>query len=91
MSINKVVKYKDKTNLDATKLSVPIFISPKAVVTFEPECIIEEFETTAVITIGIGRDHVAELRMSIEALESLKSGSKLHVTTVKELTSKIKK
>lgn len=67
-------------------LGKEIKISPKSYVEligpgFKKEC----FTDTVMITIGIGKDHTASLVMDDEAWEALKSGEKIHISTLKEV------
>ena len=64
-------------------------ISPKSHITFNCPGYKQEFfvESVAVL-IGIGKDHTADLIMSKEAYEALRSGEEINVTTKKEFIKK---
>ena len=74
-----------------TSLGVEIKISPKAKVSlYGPGVKHEHFIPVAEILIGIGNDHTAHLLLSQEALEALKAGEKIDITTLKEFKKQIK-
>ncbi len=68
-----------------SRLGREIKISPKANITInKPGFRTQFFTETAVLLIGIGKDHTAQLIMSKEALEALKRGEEIEITTTKE-------
>lgn len=71
------------------RLGKEIKISPKSFATInKPGYKTEFFVETVSVTIGIGKDHVADLIMSKEAWEALNSGEEVSITTLKEFQKK---
>lgn len=67
------------------KLGKEIKISPKTYVSVNKENYSITYGTESIsINIGIGKDHVAHLTMSLEAWEALNEGQELKTTTLKE-------
>lgn len=72
-----------------TRLGKEIKISPKANVTInKPGLKTEFFVETISVTIGIGKDHSADLLMSKDAWDALLSGQKVSVTTTEDFKKK---
>lgn len=66
-----------------------IKISPKSYCTINsPGFKAEYFVPTISICIGIGKDHTAELIMTQEAWDALKSNEEINITTLKEFKEK---
>jgi hypothetical protein len=66
-----------------------IRISPKANVTVNKAGFKTEFFVPTVnVLIGIGKDNTADLIMTVDAWEALKSGEEISITTVKEFREK---
>ena len=73
----KILKFK--------KLGKEIKISPKTYINVNKENYSIEYGTESIsINVGIGKDHVAHLTMSLEAWEALNEGQELKTTTLKE-------
>jgi len=71
------------------RLGKEIKISPKANITInEAGFKTEFFVETVNVLIGIGKDHVADLVMSLEAWEALKGGAEVSITTTEEFKKK---
>lgn len=83
-SVARVLSYKERLRKDPERLGISITVSPKTQVMFEPPMTITENCVTAVIPIGIGNDHTAELRMSLEALQALRDGETIDITKFKK-------
>lgn len=67
------------------RLGTEIKISPKAnICKNKPGFKKEFFVETVSVTIGIGKDHTAELVMTKDAWEALNAGEAIHVTTTGE-------
>ena len=67
------------------KLGKGIKISPKTYVSVNKENSSITYGTESIsINIGIGKDHVAHLTMSLETWEALNEGQELKTTTLKE-------
>ena len=67
------------------KLGKEIKISPKTYVCANKENYSITYGTESIsINIGIGKDHVAHLTMSLEAWEALNEGQEIKTTTLKE-------
>ena len=66
------------------KLGKEIKISPKTYVSVNKENSITYRTESININIGIGKDHVAHLTMSLEAWEALNEGQEIKTTTLKE-------
>jgi hypothetical protein len=70
-------------------LGKEIRISPKANATVnKPGFKTEFFVPTVNVLIGIGKDNTADLIMTVDAWEALKSGEEISITTVKEFREK---
>jgi DNA-binding winged helix-turn-helix (wHTH) protein len=70
-------------------LGKEIKISPKSFVTVnKPGFKTEFFVETVNVLIGIGKNHTADLIMSIDSWEALNAGAKVHITTLKEFIKK---
>lgn len=71
------------------RLGKEIKISPKSHVCFNNEGYkAEYFVPTVSICIGIGNDHTAELIMTQESYEALRSGEEINITTTREYKEK---
>ena len=67
------------------KLGKEIKISPKTYISVNKENYSITYGTESIsINIGIGKDHVAHLTMSLESWEALNEGQELKTTTFKE-------
>ena len=66
------------------KLGKEIKISPKTYVSVNKENSITYRTESININIGIGKDHVAHLTMSLEAWKALNEGQEIKTTTLKE-------
>ena len=67
------------------KLGKEIKISPKTYISVNKENFSIAYGTESIsVNIGIGKDHVAHLTMSLEAWEALNEGQKIKTTTLKE-------
>ncbi len=67
------------------KLGKEIKISPKTYISVNKENYSITYGTESIsINIGIGKDHVAHLTMSLEAWEALNEGQEIKTTTLKE-------
>jgi len=70
-------------------LGKKIHISPKANISInKPGYRVEYMEETVSMTIGIGKDHIANFVMPKSAWEALKNGAEVDITTTKEFKSK---
>jgi hypothetical protein len=68
-----------------SNLGREIKISPKANVSVNKKGFKTEFYVETInVVIGIGRDHTADLIMSVEAWEALNKGEEIKITTAKE-------
>ena len=66
------------------KLGKEIKISPKTCVSVNKENFSITYGTESInVNIGIGKDHVAHLTMSLEAWEALNEGQEVKTTTLK--------
>lgn len=71
-----------------SSLGREIKISPKSHVAICDEGLEIKYESESVhLVIGIGKDHSANLIMSVEAWEELKKGEQLHIETLKDFKS----
>lgn len=67
------------------KFGAQVKISPKANCTLnKPGFKAEYFTETVTVTVGIGADHTAELIMTKDAWDALRTGAPVSVTTIKE-------
>jgi len=67
------------------RLGKEVRISPKACVTVNKPGFKTEFYTETIsINIGIGKDHTADLIMTVDAWKALKNGEEVNITTTKE-------
>lgn len=67
------------------KLGKEIKISPKTCISVNKENFSIIYGTESInVNIGVGKDHVAHLTMSLEAWEALNEGQELKTTTLKE-------
>ena len=67
------------------KLGKEIKISPKTYVSVNKKNSSITYGTESIsINIGVGKDHVAHLTMSLEAWEALNEGQEVKTTTLKE-------
>lgn len=70
-------------------LGKEIKISPKSLVTINKSGLKVEYNTeTVTLSIGIGKDHVADLILSKDAFGALNEGEKVSITTLKEFRAK---
>ena len=70
-------------------LGKEIKISPKSHCTINhPGYKMEMAVPSVSVVIGIGKDHVADLIMDVEAWEALNAGEPIHITTLKEFNDK---
>ena len=66
-------------------LGKEIKISPKSHCTVNhPGYKMEMYVPSVCVTIGIGKDHTADLIMDVESWEALNAGEPVHITTAKE-------
>lgn len=66
-------------------LGKEIKVSPKSHVAINKPGYKQEFFVESVsVLIGIGKDHTADIIMTREAWEALKSGEEINITTLKE-------
>ena len=71
--------------LKLKKLGKEIKISPKTYISVNKENYSITYGTESIsINIGIGKNHVAHLTMSLEAWEALNEGQEIKITTLKE-------
>jgi hypothetical protein len=70
-------------------LGKEIKISPKSHCTVNhPGYKMEMYVPSVCVTIGIGKDHTADLIMDVESWEALNAGEPVHITTAKEFKEK---
>jgi len=68
-----------------------IVVSPKANAFFNKVGYSVKYYVDSVsVTIGIGKDHTAELTMTKEAWNALKAGDEVHISTTQEFKKKFK-
>lgn len=74
-----------QTILNFGSLGRELKVSPKANVTINKPGYKQEMHTESVtVTVGIGKDHVVDIIMSLPAWEAFKSGEEVIITTTKE-------
>lgn len=67
------------------KLGKEIKISPKTCISVNKENFSIVYGTESInVNIGVGKDHLAHLTMSLEAWETLNEGQEVKTTTLKE-------
>lgn len=71
------------------RLGKEIKISPKANTSVnEPGFKMEFFVPTVNVSIGIGKDYTADLVMTVDAWEAIKSGNPITITTTRDFKKK---
>lgn len=87
MSKVKNEKFQDIENFGT--LGKEIKISPKSNINVnKPGYTVKYHVETVTLTIGIGKNHTAELIMGKDDWEALNKGEKIHITTNKEFKKK---
>lgn len=85
----KPTRLYEQTITGTARLGREIKISPKANVTVnEPGYGVKFYVPTVNVLIGIGKDHTADLLMTVDAWEALRSGEPIHITTTEEWNKK---
>src|SRR5574338_1030542 len=85
----KPTRLYEQTITGTARLGREIKISPKANVTVnEPGYGIKFYAPTVNILIGIGKDHTADLTMTVAAWEALRKGETIDITTTEEWARK---
>lgn len=74
--------------LNYGSLGTEIKISPKANISVNDQLSVAYHDTCVSITIGIGKDHTAELLMSEDAWKALNAGEEIDITTNKQFKEK---
>lgn len=81
----KATRLYEQTITGTARLGREIKISPKANVTINQKGFgINFFVPTVNVSIGIGKDHTADLLMTVEAWEALKKGESIDITTTEQ-------
>ena len=85
----KATRLYEQTITGTARLGREIRISPKANVTINQKGFgINFFVPTVNVSIGIGKDHTADLLMTVDAWEALKKGESIDITTTEQWAKK---